>query len=135
LRAREAGGSESEGGAGIPFPRTPFPSRPARANFFQKSASGLLRKKVRISFRRHSHFVKFAFFASLGVEFTPHTACCCARPLASADEFSSNFENLNKLRFFCFWVKIKLGEIQSPTIDTVQKIAKALGVGLEDLTK
>jgi hypothetical protein len=25
------GGGEREGGAGIPFPRTPFPSRPARA--------------------------------------------------------------------------------------------------------
>jgi len=31
--------------------------------------------------------------------------------------------------------KIESGGIQSPTIDTVQKIAKALGVGLEDLTK
>ena len=32
-------------------------------------------------------------------------------------------------------IKIESGGIQSPTIDTVQKIAKALGVGLEDLTK
>ena len=32
-------------------------------------------------------------------------------------------------------IKIESGGIQSPTIDTVQKIAKALGVGVEDLTK
>ena len=32
-------------------------------------------------------------------------------------------------------IKIESGGIQSPTIDTVQKIAKALGIGLEDLTK
>jgi len=32
-------------------------------------------------------------------------------------------------------IKIESGGIQSPTIDTVQKIAKALGVGLEDLIK
>ena len=32
-------------------------------------------------------------------------------------------------------IKIESGGIQSPTIDTVQKIAKALGVGIEDLTK
>jgi len=32
-------------------------------------------------------------------------------------------------------IKIESGGIQSPTIDTVQKIAKALGVGLEDLAK
>ena len=32
-------------------------------------------------------------------------------------------------------IKIESGGIQSPTIDTVQKIAKALGAGLEDLTK
>lgn len=32
-------------------------------------------------------------------------------------------------------IKIESGGIQSPTIDTVQKIAKALSVGLEDLTK
>jgi transcriptional regulator with XRE-family HTH domain len=32
-------------------------------------------------------------------------------------------------------IKIESGGIQSPTIDTVQKIAKALGVGLEELTK
>ena len=54
---------------------------PARAKFFQKSASGFSRKKVRILFRRHSQFVKLAFPASLG-----------ASPLASADKFSSNFQ-------------------------------------------
>jgi len=32
-------------------------------------------------------------------------------------------------------IKIESGGIQSPTIDTVQKIAKALGVGLEDLMR
>jgi len=32
-------------------------------------------------------------------------------------------------------IKIESGGIQSPTIDTVQKIAKALGVGSEDLTR
>jgi len=32
-------------------------------------------------------------------------------------------------------IKIESGGIQSPTIDTVKKIAKALGVGLEDLMK
>ena len=32
-------------------------------------------------------------------------------------------------------IKIKSGGIQSPTIDTVQKIAKALGVGVDDLIK
>lgn len=32
-------------------------------------------------------------------------------------------------------IKIESGGIQSPTIGTVQKIAKALGIGLEDLTK
>ena len=32
-------------------------------------------------------------------------------------------------------IKIESGGIQSSTIDTAQKIAKALGVGLEDLTK
>lgn len=30
-------------------------------------------------------------------------------------------------------IKIESGGIQSPTIDTVQKIAKALGVGIDDL--
>ena len=32
-------------------------------------------------------------------------------------------------------IKIESGGIQSPTIHTVQKIAKALGVSLDDLTK
>ena len=32
-------------------------------------------------------------------------------------------------------IKIESGGIQNPTIDTVQKIAKALGVSLDDLMK
>jgi len=32
-------------------------------------------------------------------------------------------------------IKIESDKIQSPTIDTVQKIVKALGVGLEDLMR
>jgi len=32
-------------------------------------------------------------------------------------------------------IKIESGAIQSPTIDTAQKIAKALGVTLDDLMK
>lgn len=32
-------------------------------------------------------------------------------------------------------IKIESGGIQSPTIDTVQKIAKALGVSLDDLMR
>lgn len=32
-------------------------------------------------------------------------------------------------------IKIESGGIQNPTIDTVQKIAKALGVSLDDLVK
>jgi len=32
-------------------------------------------------------------------------------------------------------IKIESGGIQSPTIDTVQKIAKALGVSIDDLIK
>jgi len=48
---------------------------------YQKSASGFSLKKVRILFRTDSQFIKFAFPASLG-----------ALPLASVDEFSSNFQ-------------------------------------------
>jgi len=48
---------------------------------YSKSASGFSLKKVRILFRTDSQFVKFAFPASLG-----------ASPLASANEFSSNFQ-------------------------------------------
>ena len=48
---------------------------------YQKSASGFSRKKVRILFRTDSQLVKFWFPASLG-----------ASPLASANEFSSNFQ-------------------------------------------
>lgn len=32
-------------------------------------------------------------------------------------------------------IKIESGGIQSPTINTVQKIAKALGIGVDDLIK
>ena len=32
-------------------------------------------------------------------------------------------------------IKIESGGIQSPTIDTVQKIAKALGISVEELIK
>lgn len=32
-------------------------------------------------------------------------------------------------------IKIESGGIQSPTIDTIQKIAKALNISLDDLTK
>ena len=62
------------------FPPTPFLfARPSEN--YQKSASGFSLKKVRILFKTDSQFVKFAFPASLG-----------ASPLASADEFSSNFQ-------------------------------------------
>jgi len=62
------------------FPPTPFLFARTSENY-QKSASGFSRKKVRILFRTDSQFVKFAFPASLG-----------ASPLASANEFSSNFQ-------------------------------------------
>ncbi|HAZ31283.1 MAG TPA: DNA-binding protein [Dehalococcoidia bacterium] len=32
-------------------------------------------------------------------------------------------------------IKVESGAIQSPTMDTAHKIAKALGVGLDDLMK
>jgi len=66
---------------------------------YQNSASGFSRKKVRILFRTDSQLVKFWFPASLG-----------ASPLASADEFSSNFQTSQsffarranaKRQFFC----------------------------------
>ena len=78
-KKRNSAAAKKRGRAKIPSPQPPS-FLPARANF-QKSASGFSRKKVRILFRRHSQFVKFAFPASLG-----------ASPLASADEFSSNFQ-------------------------------------------
>jgi hypothetical protein len=62
------------------FPPTPFLFARPSGNY-QKSASGFSRKKVRILFRTDSQFVKFAFPVSLG-----------ASPLASANEFSSNFQ-------------------------------------------
>ena len=62
------------------FPPTPFLfARPSEV--FQNSASGFSRKKVRILFKTDSQLVKFAFPAALG-----------ASPLASANEFSSNFQ-------------------------------------------
>jgi len=73
------GGGKARAGKNS-FPPTPFLfARPSEN--YQKSASGFSRKKVRISFRTDSQFVKFAFPASFG-----------ASPLASADEFSSNFQ-------------------------------------------
>ena len=62
------------------LPPTPFLfARPSEV--FQNSASGFSRKKVRILFKTDSQLVKFAFPAALG-----------ASPLASANEFSSNFQ-------------------------------------------
>jgi len=70
---------KSEGGQKF-LPPTPFLfARPSEN--YQNSVSGFSRKKVRILFRTDSQFVKFAFPASLG-----------ASPLASASEFSSNFQ-------------------------------------------
>jgi len=49
-RNTKFGGGESEGGAGIPFPPTPFPSRPARAfNLAREARNQFRSKKVRIS--------------------------------------------------------------------------------------
>jgi len=62
------------------LPPTPFLfARPSEN--YQNSASGFSRKKVRILFRTDSQFVKFRLPASLG-----------ASSLASANEFSSNFQ-------------------------------------------
>ncbi len=73
------GGGKARAGKNS-FPPTPFLfARPSEN--YQNSASGFPRKKVRILFRTDSQFVKFAFPASLG-----------ASPLASANEFSSNFQ-------------------------------------------
>jgi hypothetical protein len=76
-RARKAGGSE--GGQKF-LPPTPFLfARPSEN--YQKSASGFSLKKVRILFKTDSQLGQDEFPASLG-----------ASPLASADEFSSNFQ-------------------------------------------
>jgi hypothetical protein len=73
------GGGKARAGKNS-FPPTPFLfARPSEN--YQKSASGFSRKKVRISFKTDSQFVKFRFPASLG-----------ASPLASANEFSNNFQ-------------------------------------------
>ena len=54
---------------------------------YQNSASGFSLKKVRILFKTDSQLVKFWFPASLG-----------ASPLASANEFSSNFQQIRLWR-------------------------------------
>jgi len=79
LRGTKFGGGEARAGKNS-FPPTPFIfARPSEN--YQNSASGFSRKKVRILFKTDSQFVKFRFPASLG-----------ASPLASANEFSSNFQ-------------------------------------------
>jgi len=78
-KTKFGGGGKARAGKNS-FPSTPFLfARPSEN--YQNSASGFSLKKVRILFRTDSQFVKFAFPASLG-----------ALPLASADEFSSNFQ-------------------------------------------
>ena len=78
-KTKFGGGGKARAGKNS-FPPTPFLfARPSEN--YQNSASGFSRKKVRILFRTDSQFVKFAFPASLG-----------ASPLASANEFSSNFQ-------------------------------------------
>ncbi len=78
------GGGKARAGKNS-FPPTPFLfARPSEN--YQKSASGFSRKKVRISSKTDSQFVKFRFPASLG-----------ASPLASANEFSSNFQTSQSL--------------------------------------
>jgi len=57
-------------------------------------------------FNSRSQFVKFAFPASLG-----------ASPLASAI------------------VNVEAGDNPNPTIETIEKIAKALGVSIDELLK
>jgi hypothetical protein len=51
---------KSEGGAGIPFPPTPFPSRPARAEKFSAlpPAGRQLKLAVRIFVKKSSDFVQ-----------------------------------------------------------------------------
>jgi len=39
------------------------------------------------------------------------------------------------LRIFCFIAKLESSGIQSPIVDAIQKIAKALGVNVNDLIK
>ena len=73
------GGGKARAGKNS-FPPTPFLfARPSEN--YQNSASGFSLKKVRILFRTDSQFVSLAFPAWLG-----------ASPLASANEFSSNFQ-------------------------------------------
>ena len=84
------GGGKARAGKNS-FPPTPFLfARPSEV--FQKSASGFSRKKVRILFRTDSQLVQDEFSASLR-----------ALPLASANEFSSNFRTSQSfLRNFFF---------------------------------
>ena len=78
-KTKFGGGGKARAGKNS-FPPTPFLFTRPSVNY-QNSASGFSRKKVRILFKTDSQFVKFAFPASLG-----------ASPLASANEFSSNFQ-------------------------------------------
>ena len=92
---------ESEGGQKF-LPPNPLPFCPPERKSFcscraklgnQNSQSGFSSKKVRISSNKHHHI---ELVASLGVEFTPHTACCCAGPLASAGSFASKSKGFLK---------------------------------------
>jgi len=53
------GGGESEGGAGIPFPRSPFSFCPARVSIFCRALRGnqseFFSKKVQASFSNCNH--------------------------------------------------------------------------------
>jgi len=82
--ARSSAATEKRGRTKIPSPQPPSLFARPSGKIFQKSASGFSWKKVRILFKTDSQFVKFAFLVSLG-----------ASPLASANEFSSNFQRAN----------------------------------------
>ena len=83
LRSKKRNSAAAKARAGREFlsPPTPFLFARPSVKVFQKSASGFSRKKVRILFRTDSQLGQNEFPASLG-----------ALPLASADEFSSNFQ-------------------------------------------
>jgi len=59
---RNSAAAESEGGAGIPFPRTPFPARPARAVGFSvpqaRHHQVFFWKWVRAKFRIEHYYKK-----------------------------------------------------------------------------
>jgi len=80
-KKRNSAAAEKRGRGGNSFSPHPFFFPPRPSENYQNSASGFSLKKVRILSKTDSQFVKFAFPASLG-----------ASPLASADEFSSNFQ-------------------------------------------